>query len=91
MRESFPRCVSEPLAIVSITIQGMADDGPSKATYDHIRPYLRGNACYINIDFNFGTILDSTSFFERLDSLVDLFETGELQRYVNGFKYSWLC
>lgn len=89
IRESFPRCVSEPLAVVSITLQGMADDGPSKAVYHHIHPYLRGNACYVNLDYNFGTAPDLASFSDRLNSLVDAFETGELQRYVNGaFKYS---
>lgn len=84
IRESFPRCVSEPLAIISITLQGMPDDGPSKAIYEHLIPYLQGNTCYVNIDFNFGTNHDSTSFLERLNSLVDLFVTGELQRCVNS-------
>jgi hypothetical protein len=74
------RCVSEPLAIVSITLQGLADGGPSKLTYEHLVPYLRGNTCYVNIDFNFGTIAETQSFSERLEALVDLFETGELQR-----------
>ena len=32
-RESFLRTVSEPLAIVSITLQGIADDGPSRPSY----------------------------------------------------------
>jgi len=82
-RESFPRCTSEPLAIISITLQGLADDGPPKVAYEHIVPYLRGNACYVNIDFNFGTDQDSQSFSKRLDRLADCLEKGELKRYVN--------
>jgi hypothetical protein len=78
-RESFPRCVSEPLAIVSITLQGLADDGPSRPAFDHIVPYLRGNACYVNVDFNFSSDAETQSFSERLDTLVDYFE-GDLQR-----------
>lgn len=75
--------MSEPLAIISITLQGLADDGPSKATYEHLVPYLHGNACYVNIDYNFGTDKDSESFSKRLNSLADLFETGQLKRYAN--------
>lgn len=79
-RESFPRTVSEPLAIVSITLQGLADDGPSRPTFEHLIPYLRGNTCYINLDFNFGSLPEIQSFSERLEAMVDLFESGQLQR-----------
>ena len=79
-RESFPRCVSEPLAIVSITLQGLADDGPSRLIFDHLVPYLSGNLCYAHLDFNFGSVPEITSFSERLETLETLFESGELQR-----------
>lgn len=79
-RESFLRTVSEPLAIVSITLQGLADDGPSRPSFEHLVPYLRGNACYINLDFNFGSLPEIHSFSERLETMVDLFESGQLQR-----------
>jgi hypothetical protein len=79
-RESFPRTVSEPLAIVSITLQGLADDGPSRPLFEHLVPYLRGNTCYVNIDFNFGSLPDIQSFSQRLEIMVDLFESGQLQR-----------
>ena len=79
-RESFPRCVSEPLAIISITLQGFPDDGPSRTTFDHLVPYLKGNTCYVNLDFNFGSGLEHQSFVERVETLVDLLKSGELAR-----------
>lgn len=83
-RENFPRCVSEPLAILSITLQGLADNGPSRLTFEHLVPYLCGNTCYINVDFNFGSIPEIQSFYERFETLADLFESGELQRWANN-------
>lgn len=81
-RESFPRCVSEPLALISITLQGFADDGPSRPTFEHLVPYLRGNTCYVNIDFNIASGIERQSLSERLENLDALFESGELQRLV---------
>ena len=83
-RESFLRCVSEPLAIVSLTLQGMRDDGPSKMVYQHLIPYLQGNALYANIDFNLGTTDGSKSFLECLDILVDMLGTDELKWCMNN-------
>ena len=54
----------------------MPDNGPAKVVYEHLVPYLQGNACYIHIDFNFGSENDRDSFLHRLDTLVNLFEIG---------------
>jgi len=58
----------------------MADNGPQRAVYEHLVPYLQGNACYVNVDFNFGTPQDSDCFKNRLNSLVEMFQEGQLQR-----------
>lgn len=65
---------------MSITLQGLADDGPSRPTFEQLVPYLKGNACYAHLDFNLGSEIEEQSFYERLDSLVDLFESGQLKR-----------
>jgi hypothetical protein len=64
---------------VSITLQGLADDGPSRPTFEQLVPYLRGNTCYAHLDFNLGSENEVWSFYEHLDSLVDLFESGQLK------------
>jgi hypothetical protein len=84
-RESFQRCVSEPLAIVSIFLQGMQDHGPSRVAYEHVLPYLNGNACHVQLSFDFASPQGQASFLTRLNTLVDLFETGSLQRCVDNF------
>lgn len=81
MRESFLRCVSEPLAVLSIILQGMPDEGPPKIVYEHLVPYLQGNACYAKVDFNFGTPKGCASFTTRLNALVKMFQAGQLKRY----------
>ena len=72
--------MSELLAVISITLQGLPDDGPARSTFDHLVPYLKGNACYVNLDFILGSENEIQSFNKRLEFLVDLFESGELQR-----------
>lgn len=93
-RESFPRCVSEPVAVVSIYLQGMQDLGPSKVAYEHLVPYLNGNTCHVGMDFNLDTPQGQTSFRDRLQSVVDLFETGSLQRcvgHIYRYKFVKIC
>jgi hypothetical protein len=60
----------------------MPDNGPAKVVYEHLAPYLHGNAAYVHIDFNFGSKHDKDSFLSRLNTLVDLFKIdGKLNRY----------
>lgn len=49
-QESFPHCVLELLVIISMTLKGLANDGPLRPMFEHLVPYLRGNICYININ-----------------------------------------
>lgn len=65
---------------MSITLQGLADDGPSRPTFEYLIPYLKGNACYVNLDFNLGSSDEIGSFNERLENLVNLFESGDFKR-----------
>lgn len=78
-REVFSRCVSEPLAIISITLDGMSDAGSPKVVYETLVPHLKTNVCYINIDFSLAHVGGAVSYAEWANTLVDLFETGCLR------------
>ena len=69
--------VTTPLAIISIHLEGM-DDTPSLNMYYHLHPWLQGNLVHIDMDFNFNNV-PHNDFASRLGSMLDAFETGDLQ------------
>jgi len=58
------------------------DDVSSLIAYHHIYPWLHGNAVHISLDFNFNDV-PQNDFETRLDNMLDVFEHGHLQEYVN--------
>jgi len=57
-------------------------DTPSLLAYHHLHPWLQGNLVHINMDFNFNGV-SYNDFESRLDSMLNEFETGKFQEYVN--------
>lgn len=78
-RESFPRCVSEPVLVISITLEGMPDTGPPRVFYESLAPYLRGGIAYAVLQYNFNTAKGMNSYVERANSLVDMVRSGCLK------------
>jgi len=58
------------------------DDTPSLLMYYHLQPWLQGNLAHIRMDFNFDDV-PHNDFGSRLGLMLDAFETGKLQEYVN--------
>ena len=74
-RQHWPTVLTTPLAIISIRLDGMKD-APSIMTYHHIHPWLKGNLIYVDLDFNFEK--GDHEFSERLNLMLDRFESGDL-------------
>ncbi|KAF8968065.1 hypothetical protein BDZ97DRAFT_1655612, partial [Flammula alnicola] len=73
---------SEPLAIISIRLQGMASEHTlAEMAYLHLHPYLLGNLVFLDLDFNILAEEDQALFVERQVKLLQLFETGKLKRF----------
>lgn len=76
-RENWPNIITDPLAIISIHLEGMTDI-PGFIAYHHIHPWLHGNAIHIDLDFNFDDI-PKNDFASRLGTMLDSFECGHLK------------
>jgi hypothetical protein len=80
-RELWPAFCVEPLAIFNIRLEGMpGDENPAYSVYQGLWPYLRGNICYIEFDFNFLTDDGVASFEKRLSKVLDMFDKGEFMK-----------
>jgi hypothetical protein len=79
-RELWLQLCVDPLLVFSINLQSMnRGDNPARASYEYLKPYFRGNVAYAEIDFNFGTATSQNSYVQRLNRILEAFETGELQ------------
>lgn len=79
-RELWPQLCVDPVVIFSINLQSIKrGDNPAQAAYEYLKPYLRENVAYAEIDFNFGTAKDKKSYERRLNKIFESLESGELQ------------
>ncbi len=83
-REMWPILCVEPLAIFCIRLEGMStDENPAYSVYQNLWPYLRGNVCYIEFDFNLGSKDGLASLVKRMNRIFAEFEHGAFVRYEN--------
>jgi len=76
-REHWPKIIVNPLAIISIYLEGMADI-LARVTYNHLQTWLQGNIVHIELDFNM-TDVPHNDWAVRLESMLDSFEIGEFK------------
>lgn len=79
IKQFWPKVLTEPLAIISICLDGM-DDSPSHIIYHHLRPWFKGNLIHVGFALNFNS--HTAEFESQLDTMLAKFEDGGFQECV---------
>lgn len=83
-RETFPRCDSTPLAIISIRLEDMEGEGlPPNVVYHSLFQYLPKNIVYIDLPFNLRTSTSQRGYTMRVNELARRLKSGDLKRCVS--------
>jgi hypothetical protein len=82
-RENWPKTITEPVAIISIRLEGLKDTGtPSILTYNSLFSWLHGNVIHFDIDYNLDNSSSHENFETRLEEMLTTFTRGRFKAYV---------
>jgi hypothetical protein len=55
-----------------------SEENPGRIVYYHLWGYMRGNVVHVALDFNFESGESVASYSQRLNSVLDRLENGDL-------------